>query len=87
MVEKEKRQKKKTVVLCIIGGGLVYFPQFVSFVLFTNDVFGFTNLLEFIFVQSSHVMHLSLYDRNCSKAGIFKEAFLFYFILFVTVDY
>lgn len=43
---KKKQQKKKTVVLCIIGGGLVYIPQFVSFVLFTNDVFGFTNLLE-----------------------------------------
>lgn len=47
MVEnKNDKKKQKTVVLCIIGGGLVYFPQFVSFVLFTNDVFGFTNLLE-----------------------------------------
>lgn len=27
-------------------------------------------------------MHLSLYDRNCSKAGIFKEAFLFYFFCY-----
>lgn len=45
-------------------------PICISFrlFLFTNDVLCFTNLLEFSFWRSC-VMHLSLYDRNCSKAG------------------
>lgn len=68
-------------MLCIIGGGLVYeevsppvcnFFFLLNFILFTNHVLCFTNLLEFFFVRGSRVLHLSLHDRNSSKAGIFK---------------